>query len=561
MFSDERARWKITSRLERKPLLISVNCLAGLAIFFFGYDQGMMGGVNDSQAYVHRMGLGYKVNGSITITNTLLQGGIVSVYYLGTLIGCFVGGYVSDRFGRIKSIAVGAAWGIIGAALQCTAMNPTWMIVSRLINGIGTGILNATVPVYGSELADYESRGMFIAMEFTLNIVGVVVAYWLGYGLSYIDNGTSEIQWRFPIAFQIVMLLLLLIGCWFFPESPRWLCMMGYREEALYILKRLRRSENDHAALQEMREIEAIVELEKHSEGRMTYFHMLFGIGDGELHIARRVQLVIWLQILQSWTGIAGVTMYAPSTLHLRLSDVYPSSNVLPAIFKIAGFDSQKTMWISGLNNIFYAFATIICVFTIDRFGRRWTLWWGAAGQAIAMFTAGGLARGGLDHPNDQGPWGIGATAMVYLYTFVFGATWLTVPWLYPAEIFPLKVRAKGSAWGVVGWSLGNGSLTLALPYIFGSIGENTLHVFGAVNLISIPVVWALYPESSRRTLEEIDLLFAAKSPWAWTAESNFATLIAENPDLGAARQRNSVIEVEKGLDADAEHCETVARP
>ncbi|KAE8330932.1 general substrate transporter [Aspergillus sergii] len=543
MFRDERARWKIASRLERKPLLISVNCLAGLAIFFFGYDQGMMGGVNDSQAYVHRMGLGYKADGSITITKTLLQGGIVSVFYLGTLIGCFLGGYISDRFGRIKSVAVGAAWGIIGAALQCSAMNPIWMIVSRLINGIGTGVLNATVPVYGSELADYESRGMFIAMEFTLNIVGVVVAYWLGYGLSYIDNGTSEFQWRFPIAFQIVMLFLLLIGCWFFPESPRWLCMVGRREEALYILKRLRGSENDRAALQEMREIEAVVELERNSERKITYFHMLFGIDDEDLHIARRVQLVIWLQILQSWTGIAGVTMYAPT------------------IFRIAGFDSQKTMWISGLNNIFYAFATTICVFTIDRFGRRWTLWWGAVGQAIAMFAAGGLARGGADHLNNQGPWGIGATAMVYLYTFVFGATWLTVPWLYPAEIFPLKVRAKGSAWGVVGWSLGNGSLTLALPYIFGSIGENTLHVFGAVNLISIPIVWALYPESSRRTLEEMDLLFAAKSPWVWTAESNFARLIDENPGLGSAHQDSSIIEVEKGLNGDAEHQETVARP
>lgn len=421
-----------------------------------GYDQGMMGGVNDSQAYVHRMGLGYEKNGSIIVTNTLLQGGIVSVYYLGTLVGCFMGGYASDRFGRIKSLAFGAAWGIIGAALQCTAMNPTWMIVSRLINGIGTGILNATVPVYGSELADYESRGMFIAMEFTLNIVGVVVAYWLGFGLSYINNGTSEFQWRFPIAFQIIMLLFLISGCWFFPESPRWLCMMGRRDEAAYVLKRLRGSENDRAIRLEMREIETVVELEAESEENITYFHMLFGIGQGDLHIARRVQLVIWLQILQCWSGIAGVTMYAPSKLSLFLLSAM-ILNVPAAIFKIAGFDSQKTMWISGLNNIFYAFATLICVVTLDRIGRRWTLWWGAAGQAIAMFLAGGMARGGIANPDNQAPWGIAATSMVYLYTFVFGATWLTVPWLYPAEIFPLKVRAKGNAWGVVGWSVGNG--------------------------------------------------------------------------------------------------------
>ncbi|KAL1858432.1 hypothetical protein Plec18170_002630 [Paecilomyces lecythidis] len=279
-----------------------------------------MGGVNDSQAYVQRMGLGHKENGSIIITNTLLQGGIVSVYYLGTLVGCFLGGYVSDRYGRIKSLGFGAVWGIIGAALQCTAMNPAWMIVSRLINGIGTGVLNATVPVYGSELAEYETRGMFIAMEFTLNIVGVVVAYWLGFGLSYIHNGTSEFQWRFPIAFQILMLLLLVSTCWAFPESPRWLCMAGRREEALYILNRLRGSENERAAALEMREIEAIVELEKESGENITYFHMLFGVGKSDLHLARRVQLVVWLQIIQSWTGIAGVTMYAPSkSLHALL--------------------------------------------------------------------------------------------------------------------------------------------------------------------------------------------------------------------------------------------------
>ncbi|KAJ5349146.1 uncharacterized protein N7506_002399 [Penicillium brevicompactum] len=513
--SDERAKWKIASRLEKKSLLIAANCLAGLAIFFFGYDQAMMGGVNDSQAYVARMGLGYEEDGSITITNTLLQGGIVSVYYLGTLVGCFMGGYTSDRFGRINSLASGAAWGILGAVLQCTAMNPTWMI---------------------------DSRGMFIAMEFTLNIVGVVVAYWLGFGLSYIDNGTSDFQWRFPIAFQIVMLFLLITGCWFFPESPRWLCMVGRRDEAMYVLKRLRGSENERAAELEMREIQTAVELEAESEEKITYYHMLFGVGQGDLHIARRVQLVIWLQILQCWSGIAGVTMYAPT------------------IFKIAGFDSQKTMWISGLNNIFYAFATLICVFTLDRIGRRWTLWWGAAGQAIAMFLAGGMARGGINNLENQAPWGIAATSMVYLYTFVFGATWLTVPWLYPAEIFPLKVRAMGNAWGVVGWSLGNGSLTLALPYIFDAIGEGTLYVFGAVNIISIPIVWAFYPESSQRTLEEIDLLFASKSPFVWDAESSFSTFMAENPNFGAARTRNSIVEdTEKAYDAKSEHDENVS--
>lgn len=103
-------------------------------------------------------------------------------------------------------------------------------------------------------------------------------------------------------------------------------------------------------------------------------------------------------------------------------------------------------------------------MFTLDRIGRRWTLYWGSVGQGIAMALAGAFSRLGTNarEAGDIGTangYGNGAVAMVYLFTFVFGATWLTVPWLYPAEIFPLEVRAKGNAWGVVGWSVGNGWL------------------------------------------------------------------------------------------------------
>jgi hypothetical protein len=74
------------------------------------------------------------------------------------------------------------------------------------------------------------------------------------------------------------------------------------------------------------------------------------------------------------------------------------------------------------------------------------------------MFVAGGLARATINaDDSNRAQIGGAATFFVFLYTAIFGATWLTVPWLYPAEIFPLQVRAKGNAWGVVGWSIGNG--------------------------------------------------------------------------------------------------------
>jgi hypothetical protein len=162
------------------------------------------------------------------------------------------------------------------------------------------------------------------------------------------------------------------------------------------------------------------------------------------------------------------------------------------------------------------------------------------------MFLCGGFSRLGLNadvagRVGSASGYGIAAASMVFLFTFVFGATWLTVPWLYPAEIFPLAVRAKGNAWGVVGWAIGNGWLTLLLPVAFQHIGEKTYYLFGIANAISIPIVWALYPESNQRTLEEIDLLFAADKPWVWSAEAKFREMKEALPKIvhGARHARD----------------------
>ena len=102
------------------------------------------------------------------------------------------------------------------------------MLCARVINGIGTGCLNAIVPVWSAEVATHTSRGAFIASEFTLNIFGVVIAYWLEFGLGFVADGNTQVRWRvgalhrwkesclhyfqFPIAFQILPVLAFMVS-------------------------------------------------------------------------------------------------------------------------------------------------------------------------------------------------------------------------------------------------------------------------------------------------------------------------------------------------------------
>lgn len=78
---DKISRFNVVHRYEKRALLTAINVVGSLAIFFFGYDQGMMGSVNVSIDYaVNVMKLGHVEPGTsqVITDKTLLQGGIVS---------------------------------------------------------------------------------------------------------------------------------------------------------------------------------------------------------------------------------------------------------------------------------------------------------------------------------------------------------------------------------------------------------------------------------------------------------------------------------------------------
>jgi sugar porter (SP) family MFS transporter len=302
----------------------------------------------------------------------------------------------------------------------------------------------------------------------------------------------------------LIPLVILAIGINFFPESPRWLLKKGRTEEGLDILAALRGDgDRNHPLVQkEYGEIITAIEQEASEGGEPGYFSMLFK--KDHLNIPRRVHLSVWLQIIQELTGIGVITVYAPQ------------------VFSSAGFSPRTSQLLSGINNITYMLSTLVAVFTLDKWGRRFTLFYGAVCQGISLVMVAILTKPDIMAQNPSG-YGIGATVFTFLYTAFFGMTWLTVPWLYPVEIYPTKVRAKGGAWSVVGWSVGNALVMEITPPMIAGIGWITFLIFGAFNFLAIPIVWAFYPETSNKTLEELDVIFSTNSFLVWNAEKELA--------------------------------------
>jgi MFS family permease len=174
-----------------KPLRWAIAFTCQLAFVLFGYDQGVFSGIIGNQHFRH----------TFNEPSAELEGIIVSIYNLGCFSGCILTFIMCERLGRRKSMWVAMVFIIVGAVLQTAAINVPMMMVGRYVCGIGTGIETSTVPAYQSELCTADIRGRLVSSEPLFVGVGIVIAYWFDYGMSFTQGA---IAWRLPIACQML---------------------------------------------------------------------------------------------------------------------------------------------------------------------------------------------------------------------------------------------------------------------------------------------------------------------------------------------------------------------
>ncbi|KAL4973069.1 hypothetical protein BDW66DRAFT_154150 [Aspergillus desertorum] len=179
-----------------RQLTVTIQIFSLVCIFFEGNGQGVMGGVNAAPTCVVEVGMD-EPDG--TVTDTTHQGGIVSIYYLDRIFGCLAGGWGADRIGRINGLFIGSIFAVAGGALQAAIQSSDFIVVARVMTGIGTGALTRIRPVLVTETATADHRGGFVGYVFIANCISVV--YLLSFRLS-INSGYSNIHWRFLLANQ-----------------------------------------------------------------------------------------------------------------------------------------------------------------------------------------------------------------------------------------------------------------------------------------------------------------------------------------------------------------------
>ncbi|KAI0717065.1 general substrate transporter [Earliella scabrosa] len=448
---------------------ITACCCQGFLLL--GYDQGVMSGI---------IGADNQFGKDFNHPNPTTQGTIVAIYDIGCAVGSLMTFFWGENIGRKRMIMYGAITMLVGTAILTSATTHAQLYVGRIVTGIGNGFNSSSIPVYQAETCGGMVRGTLVCLNSTVTIIGLVIAYWLDYGISFVDGLA---QWRLPIGFQAVFAFFLLIQVAVLPDSPRWCMAHGREEEGARILAQLEDRESvDHPdVVAKRKEIEVSLALES-AGGPFRYRELLQG---GPLGNFRRICLCIGVNVMQQFTGANMINYLAPV--------VYENT---------MGLSRNLSLILGGFTAVTYMFASFIPLWTVDRYGRRMLLMTSATGLSLCFIIASILLSIGTKGA------AYGATAMVFIFQIFLGIGYLPIPWLYPAEITTTRIRARGSAISsFFNWMCVFAVVEMTPPAI-ANISWRVFIIFAIFNALWVPLVYVFFPETEGLELEDVDHIF-----------------------------------------------------
>ena len=357
---------------------------------------------------------------------------------------------------------------VLGIGAIFTSLTPEvyTLILGRIVVGIAIGIASFIAPLYIAEVAPVSIRGALVSLNQLAITVGIVISYLVDFALA------SSGGWRWMLGLAVVPSLVLGIGMYFMPPSPRWLYSKGRIDKARSVLERIRMTKNVTEEMKEIRESLVCEQECKWSEilDPVVRPALIIGIG---------------LAAFQQLTGINTVIYYAPTILEF-------------AGFQSAAVSILATAGIGMINVIM----TIVAILLIDRVGRKPLLLIGLIGMIISL----GILGTAFVLPGLSSSLGLLAVISLMLYVGSFAIGLGPVFWLMISEIYPLRIRGRAmSTATIVNW--GTNLLVaitfLSLIQLIGTPG--TFWLYSIIGIAAWIFVYFLVPETKGKSLEEIE--------------------------------------------------------
>lgn len=474
--------------LESRPnarMYVAINT-AMIGAIMFGIDCGNFGSVQGFKSFRETWCIGNYgdaascgdgpdgassndrwLEGFVTLASALLFVGAAA----GSLL---LGPAIADNLGRRPCISVGALICLVGCLLtsyMAFGVDAAFFI-GRSLTGFGIGICTFALPLYNSEVSAPAIRGATGSL-FQVNVVlGQLIASIVTY---FCDD------WRVGMLMPGIAGVVVAIGVWLTPESPRYVMAKRGFSQGTTILAKVRGGNVEAEA----KEMEEQLEFER-SAGQVGWLDF---VGGSVSHpsLRRRVFIACWLQFGQQFTGMNMVIMYSAN------------------IFTDMGFANPfaPNMAFTGLQLV----GIVMGLALLDSpwGGRRIQLAAVTAAICPLLILVGLAAKCGWPTHLEL--------ALVCLFAFTWQLAWGMIPWVYPSELFTMSERDRATSLAVFVQYAANALLTVVVPQLLAALGfAGMVWFFAAFNLLNLAFIAVCIKETKGVPLEEVPGLFDASA-------------------------------------------------
>jgi sugar porter (SP) family MFS transporter len=433
-----------------RSYVVFLACTAALGGLLFGFDIAIITGAGPF--LVRQFDLG-----------DISLGWAFSSLLFGCVLGSFLAGRLTDRFGRKRMLVWVALLFVATSVATALAPNFPVFILARFIGGLAVGGVSLLSPMYVSEVAPPSIRGRMG----TVYQMSIVIGLLSSYSINYLLRNTGPHNWRWMFLTGVVPSTVFLILIALAPETPRFLVRIGKTREAFLLVERISGKETAEA------EISAIT---ASLSGAKEDWSGLFRPGVRKALIASA-----FLAILIHVSGINTIIDYAP------------------AIFISAGWKVDGALFSTFLVGVTQFVFTIFALGMIDRFGRKPLYITGSLGMALSLTGLIFAALTGRFH-------GLPVLVLILTYLAFFSCCVGPVFWTLVPEIFPNDVRGRAMTFPVLLQWVANAVVVLLFPYAFHVIGKAVTLGFLALMCVTQAVfTWRYVPETKNKPLEEIE--------------------------------------------------------